>query len=142
MKSTLSRAAISISIVLSLFVISCGKKNTPDSLSDELVTQVEELTSAIESAKDKESAEKAAIKINKLADKQVEIFAQLKALDLSAADEKLIEEKISKAETDNEQRTMAAMRSIMGNPEVRAIIMQSMAEFGKKMESAEGAQEE
>ena len=125
-------------MVLSLFVMSCGKKDTAASLSDEMVAQMGELITAIESAKDKESAEKAAVKIGEVGDEFVAIAGRLDALgDPSEEDKKLVKEKMDKAEAENKDKMMNAMKSIMSNPEVGTILGKAMEEFGKKMESVE-----
>ncbi|MCP5537586.1 MAG: hypothetical protein H7A51_15305 [Akkermansiaceae bacterium] len=138
MKSTLSLIAVTTSMVLSLFVMSCGKKDTAASLSDEMLTQMEELITAIESAKDKESAEKSATRIDEIGDELVAIAGRLDALgEPSEEDKKLVKEKMDKAEQDNKERMMAAMKNIMGNQEVGAILGTAMEAFGKKMDGVE-----
>ena len=141
MKSTLSRLALATSMALSLLVMSCGsddKKDTADSLSDETVTQMEALITAIESAKDKESAEKAATKIGEIGDAIVAISGRLDALgDPSEEDVKIFKDKMDKAEEDNEKKMMGAMKGIMASPEVAAVLGKAMEEFGKKMEGVE-----
>ena len=87
------------SVVLSLFVVSCGEKDTADSLSDELVSKMGELATAVESAKDKASAEKAATEIDIIGDEFVAIAKRLDALgEPSEEDKKLVEEKMKKSE--------------------------------------------
>ncbi len=126
------------SVVLSLFVVSCGKKDTADSLSDELVSKMDELVAAIETAKDKDSAEKAATEIDKIGDEFVAIAKRLDALgEPSEEDKKLVEEKMEKSQDGNSDKMSAAMKSIMTNPEVGMIIGKAMEGFGKKMEEAE-----
>ena len=138
MKSTLSLIAVTTSMVLSLFVMSCGKKDTAASLSDEMLTQMEELITAIESAKDKESAEKSATRIDEIGDELVAIAGRLDALgEPSEEDKKLVKEKMDKAEQDNKERMMAAMKKIMGNQEVGAILGTAMEAFNKKMDGVE-----
>lgn len=138
MKSTLSRIAVTASMVLALFVISCGKKDTADSLSDEMVTQMGELVSAIESSKDKESAEKSAIKIGEIGDAMVELAGRFDALgEPSEEDKKLVKEKTDKAEEDNEERITAALKNIAASPEAGVILGKAMDDFGKKMEGVE-----
>jgi len=125
-------------MVFSLFVVSCGKKDTAASLSDEMATQMGELASAVESAKDKESAEKAATRIDEIGDEFVAIAGRFDALgDPSEDDKKLVEEKMDKAEKENEEKMKSAMKNIMSNPEVGAILGKAMEGFGKKMEGVE-----
>lgn len=125
-------------MVLSLCVMSCGKKDTAASLSDEMVAQMEELVSVIESAKDKESAEKAATRIGEIGDEMVAIAGRLDALgDPSEEDQKLVKDKMDAAEKANQDKMMAIMKNVMSNQEVAAILGKAMEEFGKKMEGAE-----
>ena len=138
MKPTLTRISIMTSVVLSLFVVSCGKKDTADSLSDELVSKMGELATAIETAKDKESAEKAATEIDNIGDEFVAIAKRLDALgEPSEEDKKLVEEKMEKSQGGDGNKMSAAMKSVMTNQEVGAIIGKAMQGFGKKMEEAE-----
>lgn len=134
-------------MMFSLFVVSCGKKDTAASasdkdtaasVSDEMAAQMGELITTLESAKDKGSAEKAAEKIGKIGDEFVAMAGRLDALgDPSEEDKKLVKEKMDKAEEENEKRMMAAMTGIMTNQEVGPIIMKAMEGFSEKMEGVE-----
>lgn len=138
MKSTLTRLTIMTSVVLSLFVVSCGKKDTADSLSDELVANMGELVAAIDTAKDRESAEKAATKIGEIGDEFTAIAKRMDALgDPSEEDKKLVGSKRDKAEDEMKEKMMATMETVMANPEVAPIIGKAMEDFGNKMDEAD-----
>ncbi|MBT8044376.1 MAG: hypothetical protein KJO79_05440 [Verrucomicrobiae bacterium] len=138
MKSTLSRMTVAASMILSLFVMSCGKKDTAESLSDEVVAQMNELVAAISSAKDKESAEQAASKIDAIGDELVDIAARLDALgDPSEDDKKMIKEKMETAKEENNKKLTEAMTAAMGNTDAREVLMKAMDSFSKKMKEVD-----
>lgn len=146
MKSTLSLFALTASMIVSLFIVSCGDKaetadtpkDTADSISDEMVSGFSELVTALESAKDKASAEKAATKINGIADKLVAIAGRLEALgDPSEADVKLVKEKMDKAEEANKAKMESIFQGMMTKPEVAPILGKAMQDFSKKLDTVE-----
>ncbi len=125
-------------MILSLCIVSCGKKDTFESLSDEMISQMNELTIAIESAKDKESAEKAVARIDEIADEIKSIAERMEALGEPSEDEvKAVKEKWEAAEKENNEKMTAAMKTLISNREVAEILGKGMMEFGKKLESTE-----
>lgn len=138
MKNTLGKISLIAATAFACCLTSCGKKDTADTLSDEMVTQMGELADAVSSAKDKDSAEAAAKKIDEIGDEFVAIAKRLEALgDPSDEDKKLVEEKMDKAEKEMRGKMADGMKDMMKNPEAAKIIGEAMEKFGKKMDDAE-----
>ena len=138
MKSTLSKFAVLSTMAAAMFFTSCGKKDTVDSLTDEIITKFDELAETVATAKDKESAEAAAKKIDAIGDDILAIAKRLEALPEPSEDEKKkIDEKMDAAVDDMQKKMADSMKGAMADPEVGKIIMEAMNGFGKKMDEAE-----
>lgn len=138
MKSTLSKLTVMSSVAIAMLFTSCGKKDTPESVTDELLGEFDNLVTALESVKDKESAEKAAKEIDTIGDDFLAIAKRLDALPEPSEDEKkALDEKMDKAMDAKQKKMGEAMKGAMSNPETAKIIMEAMKGFGEKMESAE-----
>jgi len=126
------------SIALAMLFTSCGKKDTADSVTDELIGKFDELIVALESAKDKDSAEKAAKKIDAIGEDLDGIVKRLDALEEPSEEEKKkIDEKMDKAMESNGDKMGEAMKNLSSDPEAMKIIGEAMKKFGEKMQSAE-----
>lgn len=144
MKTTVSKLAIVAASALALFITSCGDKkgeaaaDTPDSVTDELLTTMDDLSATIATAKDKESAEAAATKIGEIGDEFLAIAKRLDALDEPSEEvKKELDEKMDKAMEEKQGKMMEAMKAISSNPEAMTIVGKAMEAFGEKMNSAE-----
>ena len=112
-------------------------KDTADSLSDEMVVQMNALSEALATAKDKETAEAAVVKINKISDNMTAISQRLAKVGKPTEKEQAaLVEKMTGVQTKMQE----AMVGVMQSPEAAAIIMPAMMEFGKKMAENEAAQ--
>lgn len=138
MKTTLSKLAVMSSLAIAMLFTSCGKKDTPDSVTDELLGEFDNLITALESVKDKESAEKAAKKIDTIGDDFLAIAKRLEALpEPSDAEKEKLDKKMDDAMESKQKKLGEAMKGLMSDPEAAKIIMEAMKGFGKKMDSAE-----
>lgn len=117
---------------------SCGKKDTAESVTDELLNKFNAVITAVESATDKESAEAAAEKIDSLSEEIDAIVVRLDALEEPGADEKTaLDEKMDKAMEANGEKIGNAMKGLAGKPEAMKIMGEALQEFGKKMNAHE-----
>ncbi|MBT8036395.1 MAG: hypothetical protein KJO21_02515 [Verrucomicrobiae bacterium] len=148
MKTIVTKLSVVAATAIALMITSCGDNNsassapdtpdTPDSLTDELLVKMDQLVEAIASAKDKESAEKAAETIDAIGDDFSAIAQRLGALDEPSEDvKKQLDEKMNKAMEANQDKMMAAMQAISSNQDGMAIIGQAMQAFGDKMKDSE-----
>ncbi len=152
MKLTKS-ALFSVALASSFCVISCGekkdaasgdsdgaaavvKKDTPDSLTDEMIVQMGAFSDAIMSAKDKASSEAAVKKIEGVSDKIDGIAARLDKLETPSEEEKIaLDEKMDKSQDAMKEKMGAVMPTIMQNPEVGEIIGPALQKFAERMKS-------
>ena len=137
-----------------LFFTSCGDKkdadgggddstaeqkvDTPDSLTDELIVQMNALADAVSSAKDKATAEEAVKKMNGVSDEIDAISARLDKLETPSEEErKRLDEKMENATKPMDDKMEKVMGDLMKNEEVANIIMPALMEFGKRMSKNE-----
>jgi len=155
MKPILSRIAVVSTLSVAFFISSCGKKkdtagaskqdaaetvkkDTADSLTDEVLVQFDALIVALGSAKDIESAGKSAKAIDAIGDKMVVIAKRLEALDEPSEElKKAIDAKMEKAMDAKKASLNEAMKGAMANPEVMKVLGESMKGFGQKMKAAD-----
>jgi hypothetical protein len=136
----------------SLFFTSCGekkdgdggadgdgntqteKKDTPDILTDEMITQMNAFADAMLSIKDKASAEEAIKKIDSIGDEIETLAGRFDKLETpSEAEKERLEEKMNNAEDALEKKMESSMPAIMSNPEVAGVLMPAMMKFGERM---------
>ena len=149
--SLLLGAALLPSILLS----SCGKKNdpaagdpdsansekvekkeTPDTLTDELAVEMNAFCDAILSAKDKASAEATVSKIDSIGDNLADIAARLDKLETPSDEEKLaLDAKMDKVTEAIKAKMKSGMPALMQNPEVSQLLTPAMKRFGERMEA-------
>ena len=146
MKTTVTQLSVVAAMALALFITSCGDKkgsaasapDTPDSVTDELLVKMDELAEAIATAKDKESAEKAAETIGTISDDFAAIVKRLDALDEPSEEvKKQLDEKMDKAMGKKQEKVKTAMQSISSNQEAMMIVSNAMQALGEKMKDAE-----
>ena len=138
MKSTLSKIAVMSTIAMAMLFTSCGEKDTAESLTDELVPKFDALAEAVGSAKDKESAEKAAKEIDTIGDEVLAIAERMKDLPEPSEDEKKrIEEKMKTANNGMQEKMTSAMTGLASDLEAFKIIGEAMVSFGQKVEKAQ-----
>ena len=88
LRKVLSRAAL-----LALVVALPGCKSKAESITEEMLGCVEDLTAELEKIKDKDSAEKAAPKLKELGRKVQEITERRKKIEVTEDEKKKLEEK-------------------------------------------------
>ncbi|MFK7911715.1 MAG: hypothetical protein AB8F34_14095 [Akkermansiaceae bacterium] len=110
------------------------KKDTPDSLTDELIVQMNALADAMVSAKDKASAEEAAKKVEGIGDAVESIATRLDKLETpSEEDKKKLDEKMDKAQEAMGEKMGAVMGAMMSNEEIGEVLGPAMQKFGERM---------
>jgi len=110
------------------------KKDTPDSLTDEMIAGMNKLADVFSSAKDKESAEAAVTKIDAIADEFAAIAGRMDKLDTPTDEEKLaLDAKMDKASDDMQKKMAGTMTTLMQNQEVAQILGPAMQKFGERM---------
>ena len=112
-----------------------AKQDTVDSLTDELIVQLNHFGEAIASAKDKASAEEAVKELSRTADEIAAIAARLDKLETPSEEEKeRIDEKMLSADKAMEKKMGDAMQAAMFDEKVSSIIAPAVKEFGARME--------
>ena len=138
MKLRLSQLTVVASVAVSMFLVSCGKKDTMDSLADEVIASLNRIPEAMSNVKDKASAEKAAATINEVGDELVGIAERMEKLEVPSDEEKKrIDKKIEDGIKDGDSVMSKLDPKVMADPEVQKIIMEAMKGFGEKMKKAE-----
>jgi len=138
MKSTLNKIAVMSSIAVAMLFTSCGKKDTAESVTDEMLSKFDELVTSLEGVKDKASAEKSAKEIDAIGEDFLELAKRLEALpEPSEEEKKALDDKMDKAMDAKQKKMGEAMKGFMSDPEAAKIVMEAMTGFGEKMEEAE-----
>jgi len=110
-----------------------AKQDTVDSLTDELIVQLNHFGDAIVSAKDKASAEEAVKKLNVIGDEIAAIAARLDKLETpSDVEKERIEEKMLYADKARNHME-GAMQAVMFDEKVSGIIAPAVGEFAARM---------
>ncbi len=148
----------------SIFFASCGEKRDPEagagtnapevetyevdaenqamaeSLTDELITQLNEFANAMLSATDKATAEASAEKLGIVADAISDIASRMNNLKTpDEATRTRLHKKMVKANQAIEQKLSANMQNIMNDEELSNIIAPALMEFQGKMPAHENA---
>ena len=111
-----------------------AKKDTPDSLTDEMIAGMNKLADAMSSAKDKESAEAAVKKIEAVADEFAALAGRMDKLETPTEEEKeALNTKMDKASEEMEKKMGGVMSAMMQNQEIAQIIGPAMQKFGERM---------
>ena len=152
-KKTLRLFSAGAIATTSIFFASCGEKkeseapaelaealaepkDTAESLTDELIVQINRFADAMISAKDKAAAEAAVIELGKVADDIGGIAARMSELETPGEDVRTrIDKKMNEAGQAVGQKLMANMQGIMSNEELANIIGPALMEFQAKMEA-------
>ena len=77
---TLSRFVVALLATATLFLAGCSGKDTHEKVTEDMMTQMEKMTTVMSSVKDKASAEKAAGELKDIAAEMKKISARAKAL--------------------------------------------------------------
>jgi len=111
-----------------------AKKDSAESLTDELITGMNKLADTIGSATDKGTAEAAAKKIAALGDDFSAIAGRMDKLDTPSEEEKkALDIKMTKASEEMKKKMQGSMTTLMQNPEIAEILAPAMMEFGQRM---------
>ena len=111
-----------------------AQKDIPDSLTDELIVQFNDLGEAMMSAKDKASAEEAVRKLNDIINEIEAIAARLEKLETPSDEERVrIEEKMDAAGNAMSEKMGDSMQTIMSNQEVASILGPAFMDLGARM---------
>ena len=138
MKNKLTQFTMVACATTAMIFTSCGKKDTVDSLSDEIVEQMNAMADAMSSVKDKESAEAAAKKIEEIGDEMEDIAKRMEALgDPSDEDKKLVTEKVEAAQKAMGEKMAKSGGEMATDPEAGKIMMEAMKKFGERMKETE-----
>lgn len=107
--------------------------DTPDSLTDELIVQMNKLGDTLLGAKDKASAEAAVEKLSAIGKDITAIANRMDKLETPSEEkQKALDAKMDAAQEAMEDKMKGFMAN-MGNPDVAQIIGPAMQEFGKSM---------
>jgi hypothetical protein len=145
----------------SLFFTSCGEKkdaeagasteaqeaeasaaaqqaeDTLDSLTDELIVQLNEYAGAVLSVSDKATAEAAVAKLTTIGDEIEAIAARLEKIEVpDEATNIAVDEKMTKAGKEIQQKMQAASQ-IMSDNEIASIMIPALQKFGMRMAEQE-----
>jgi ribosomal 50S subunit-associated protein YjgA (DUF615 family) len=135
----------------SLFFSACEKKaaestegaqaeqavDTLDSLTDELIVQLNQYADIVLTVKDTATAEEAVTNLNTVADAITAIAARLDKIELpDEAANIAVDEKMKTASMAIKQK-MQTVGEIMSNQEVAAILIPALQNFGKRMAEQE-----
>ena len=108
--------------------------DTPDSLTDELIVQMNVLADAMGSITDKASAEAAVTQINGVGDAFEAIAARLDKLETPSEEEKQrLEAKMDEASSASKAKMKPVMELIRQNQDVASVIGPAMAAFKERM---------
>ena len=137
MKIYISNILTASLVASTMLITSCGKKDTVDSLSAELAATVEEISSTMDTVKDKESAQKAAKRIGEIGDEFVSNAKRLDALgDPTDEDKKLVGDRMSKAMRAMNKKREKSLETT-GSVEAAVILGKAIEGFGKRMKEVE-----
>ena len=115
-------------------VAKVAKKDTAESLTDEMIVKMNVLVDALTSATDKASAEASAAKISKLSEDFSTMVKRFEKVEKpNEKEQKALTEKMTKSHKVMEQKMQGAMINLVSNQEAAAIIMPAMMEFAQKM---------
>lgn len=152
-KNKLRLSSIGAIAITSIFLASCGEKkdteagaeapeavaekqDTAESLTDELIGQINRFADTMISAKDKAAAEAAVIELGKVADDIANIASRMSKLETPGKDIRTgIYKKMNEAGQAVGQKLMANMEGIMNNEELANIIGPALMDFQAKMET-------
>ena len=141
--------SIATAVTAPLLFTSCGEKkdgggddnaqtentDTPDSLTDELIVQMNALADALATAKDKASAEEAVKKIDGIGDAVDSIATRLDKLETPSEEgKKALNQKTDKAQEAMEKKMGGLIGAMMSNEEIGTVLGPAMEKFGERME--------
>lgn len=112
-------------------------KDNLDSLTDELIVQLNEYAGAVLSVSDKATAEAAVAKLTTIGDEIEAIAARLEKIELpDEATNIAMDEKMTKAGKEIQQKMQAASQ-IMSDNEIASIMIPALQKFGMRMAEQE-----
>ena len=122
MKKITSRIILLAAVVL----VGCGGGDTPQSLSKEMMGNLNIMADILEGIHDEASAKTAVPKIDAVRASMRDIAKRSKGVKTDAATDKAISESMAKEMPAAQHRIAAAMGKLVGKPEVMAILQPAM----------------
>ena len=122
MKKITSRIILLAAVVL----VGCGGGDTPQSLSKEMMGNLNIMADILEGIHDEASAKDAVPKIDAVRASMRDIAKRSKGVKTDAATDKAISESMAKEMPAAQGRIAAAMGKLVGQPEVMAILQPAM----------------
>ncbi|MGB0991993.1 MAG: hypothetical protein ACPG32_05940 [Akkermansiaceae bacterium] len=153
MKKTISLFSAAAALVLPICLTSCGekktdsdgdssaavvKKDTADSLTDEVLVQMSAMADALMGAKDKAGAETAAKKMDSVADELLAISKRMDKIEAPSEEERAkLEAKMEKGMDALEVKMKGFFQSLGTNEEVANVLGPAMQKMEQKLKPAE-----
>jgi hypothetical protein len=155
MKRKTTILCLTVSMLSSAVFVSCDQKkdketganadaaaavapDNADTLTDELIAQMNKFADTMISATDKAAAETAAPKIEEIGDELEALAKRLDKLEAPSEEEKVgLETKMDKAKEAMEAKMKDAMPKVFGNQEVAGALGPAMQKFSERMEKCD-----
>jgi len=132
----MKKVLVSFSALALVFLVSgCG--DSPDSIMKDTIKLMNDMADAVESAKDKDSAEKAKAKLEDIDKKFKDLAERAKKVKVSDDQGKKLTEKYKEDIEKATKRMMEAGMSLAKNPEAAAIIAPALKQIQKSAEEAQ-----
>jgi hypothetical protein len=109
-------------LLIALFMAGCGQKDTPESLSKEILANFNKMAAIFEGVTDEASAKKAVPEIEKVRASMRDIGQRAKTVKVNAAGEQKLNEMMAKDGAAAMQRLMAARAKLEEKPELLAVL--------------------
>lgn len=137
MKKVVAKISFLAAAAFSLCVVSCAKKDTAQSLTDELINELKAMNQSLAEVKDKASAEKAAAKVDEVVKKINDVADRLSKLDVPSDEEKKkLKESMDKAKSEfkYDSSGLADIKDVNEKMAISKIITEAMTKYGKAMQ--------
>ncbi len=126
----MKKVIVGVSALALVFLVSgCG--DSPDAVMKDTIKLMNEAVDALESANDKDSAEKAKAKLEDINKRLKDVVERAKKLKMPKDQEKKLEEKYKDDMTKIQKRMEEVNRKLQGKPEVASIVLPALLEIAK-----------
>ena len=131
----MKKVTLGVSALAFVFLVSgCG--DSPDAVMKDTLKLMNEAADALESAKDKDSAEKAKAKLQDINKRLKDVVERAKKLKVTEQQNKKLEEKYKDDINNMNKRMEAAAKKLGSNPEAASIVLPAVLEISKTGEEA------
>lgn len=131
---------ISLSTLFGLLSMSCGKKDTAVSITNELVDKYDEVSAVIEVVEDSASAEDAVQKLAALGDELLAIASRAQSVEVDDIEElEQLDRVLKQAVSPVMDQLSAKMQQLSGDPKTLELFATGVEDFASKVERAERA---